>query len=221
MINRSKVLKFADKLILQFYQNHYLKKNVSYHPLPWLGISRSLRSEGCYERRKALFDFLSTSRIKAGVALDVGCNVGFFSLSLKERGFYVYGVDNNKFSLTIAQTLGHSITAGKFFPMNMSIDVKTVEYLPTADICLCLSIWHHWVEVQGLKNATTMLKTLYTKTNKVLFFDTARINNGFSGNQYLARTLRPKQVILLGEFSAPETTPDKTIKRELFAVIKK
>ena len=224
MINKSNILNFTDRLILHFYQNYCLKRKIGYHPLPWLSISKSDRSSGCYERLNTLFEFLKTSKIDGGVVLDVGCNIGFFSLSLKERGFFVYGVDENKFDLTIADTVGRSIKKGKFFSVNMFIDEKTVEYLPSADICLCLSIWHHWVKQHGLKNATTILKSLYKKTNKVLFFETAeksKTGNDFSTNEYLVKTLGRNHVLWLGKSSPPQTAQNEIYKRELFAIIKK
>ena len=221
MTTEPKNLNFTDKLILKYFQNHYLKGNLSYHPLPWIGISKN-SSTNCNERLNAIVKFLKVRQIKSGVVLDVGCNLGFFSLSLKEKGFCVYGVDKNKFFLTIANTLGHSIKKGNFFPMSMSINENTVEYLPSADICLCLSIWSFWIQQYGLKGATVILKTLFTKTNKVSFFESEILNaiKNFSVNDYLVRTLNPSHVISLGEFNPKVTLDKKDPKRELFAVLK-
>ncbi|MDP2653385.1 MAG: hypothetical protein Q8Q08_05070 [Candidatus Omnitrophota bacterium] len=222
MKNEYDILNFTDKLILHFYKNRYLKGKAGYHPLPWLGISESERKEGCHERLNALLEFLKISRVGNGVVLDVGCNVGFFSLSLKEKGFCVYGADENKFFLTVADIIGRSIKKGNFLPINISVDKKVVEFLPPADICLCLSIWHHWVKKQGLTNATAILKSLFKKTRKILFFETSkpRAINDFSVKKYLVKTLNTNHIFRLGESIPPETSPQKVDIRELFAVIK-
>ena len=66
---------------------------MDYQPLPWLGILKARRSGGVESRCQIIVDMLQ--RLRVVTVLDIGCNVGYFSLSLAELGVTVVGVDNS------------------------------------------------------------------------------------------------------------------------------
>jgi hypothetical protein len=147
------------------------KRELQYQPLPWLGDYDAKRAAGATSRLKALAKVLKTEEIKRGTALDVGSHVGFFSLSLARKGWFVYAVESNASRLFLSYLMARRLNA-RLNPIRLTIDRTTVDYLPCTDITLCLSIWHHWVRRYGLDDATFILATLVRKTRKLLFFDT-------------------------------------------------
>jgi hypothetical protein len=183
-------------------------------------------------------NYLDGRSLVPQVVLDVGANVGFFSLSFAERGAIAYAVEaealNERIGRIASNSLGES--AGTFVPIRLWCRQETVGSLPDSNITLCLSIWHHWVRNLGLDNASLILAQLVRKTSDALFFDTgenempADYNLPFRGQDakaWLTDYLNDFDSVLnvkcLGTFTAFVPNSDEKcgdVRRHLFVIEK-
>ena len=53
----------------------------------------------------------------------------------------------------------------------MTVNENNVDILPQTDVTILFSIWHHWAFHYGLDKATQIIKTVWSKTNHVLLFE--------------------------------------------------
>lgn len=239
-MNKNKIICALQSVIFRLQTTKYFvgRRRLKYQPLPWLGIEDAGRGIGTVERMKTIAEYLKRTGVTEGNVLDIGCNVGYFSLSLKEKDFYVYGVDNNIRSLDIAQYASRRMKGdgGVFVPLHLKCDSKSVHYLPYCDVTLCMSVWHHWLKQYSYKDATSILRTLYAHTKRILFFESGELEmtpdyelpfrdkdpKQWLG-EYLTDTCEGAQVEWLGVHKAfaPKTTETiSMVQRNLFAVVK-
>lgn len=122
----------------------------------------------------------------ARLALDVGCNNGFFSLRLASQGLLVLGVDPDADLLRLAQIASLRCATGQVAFCPMAADPKNVRQLPDVDVTLALSVMQRWVRLYGPKAASGMLRTLWAKTRLCLYFEVPNP----SQNSKEARVLR-------------------------------
>lgn len=141
-----------------------------YQPLPWLGRTAAGRAEGTLGRWRAIAAELD--RVTVASALDVGCQAGFFTLSLGERGIPTLGVDLDPRSLRIAQHAARRAGVESVGWCRLRVGPDTVSLLPSTDVVLVLSVWHHWVFAYGLDQAGAILSALWDGCGRVLFFET-------------------------------------------------
>ena len=203
-----------------------------YQPLPWLGRVESGRADGTTARWRAIEAVLE--RAPVGSALDVGCQAGFFTLSLGERGIPALGVDLDPRSLRIAQYAARRARIENVGWCRLRVDADTVRLLPRVDAVLALSVWHHWVFAYGLEQAGAILSALWERCDRVLFFETgeeempsafglpdmAGDTEGWLAG-YLAEHCPGGAVSVLGRFRAFGVDGDETRNvafRHLFAV---
>lgn len=146
------------------------RKELDYHPLSSSEMGNFGRSEGSYSRLKAINGILGTENVRPRVAMDVGSHIGFFSLHLAKQGLLVYAVESNWDRLSLSFLLARQQQLS-LAPIPLQVDRDTVEFLPPAEVTLCLSIWHHWVRRFGLKDATYILERVVEKTSRLVFFD--------------------------------------------------
>ena len=139
-----------------------------YQPLPWIGKKSFIKDEYTLGRWEAIKGEI---RIKNGSVLDIGCNLGFFSLSLSELGFYALGIDMQHEFKVISEYAQKRAGLGNAAFSTMIITPDNVSSLPSVDIILFLSVWHHWIKRFGHEQAREMFKTLWKKTGHVLFID--------------------------------------------------
>ncbi|MDT3698306.1 MAG: hypothetical protein RO469_02665 [Thermincola sp.] len=215
------------------------RPSLVYQPLPWININHARREIGTAARMSMIGAFLQEKEIEGGVVIDIGCNVGFFSLSLMERGFFVYGIDADERNLRIAEAASRRVKdkGGSFNPIRLLIDEQNAAYLPKSSVTVCFSIWHHWVRHYGLDRATKILSTLWAGTQTVMFFDTGEsempenYNLPFDQNDpkdwlktYLSKSCPGGLVMHLGlsQAFAPKNSKANTeiVYRNLFAVYK-
>lgn len=106
-----------------------------------------------------------------GTVIDIGCQIGYFSLALSARGFCVIGYDQNAQNLQIADLL-RELTPGpgpRF--VQMCLEPSTAEKLELADHVLCLAVFHHIVHYYGLAAASKTMAVVRQKTKKALYFE--------------------------------------------------
>ena len=149
----------------QWFKAHNFAK---YQPLPWIGKVSVKRDESTIARWEAIKREIT---IQKGSAMDIGCNLGFFVLSLAEMGFYAIGIDMDHSFKVISQYVQKKKGLGNSAFSTMKTTPDNIETLPAVDIVIFLSVWHHWIKAFGHEQAREMFKTLWKKTNQTLFFE--------------------------------------------------
>jgi hypothetical protein len=141
-----------------------------YQPLPWVGIEKAKRDTGVESRWRVIAPVVEERNVRT--ALDVGCNVGFFPLSLAQMGVEVVGVEQVARPVRLFTYTVRKLGLDNVGVLHWRISPYTVRMLPEADCVLFLSVWHHLTKDYGLEGAEQVLKALWAKTCKVLFFET-------------------------------------------------
>ena len=143
----------------------------SYQPLPWDGDKvTSLRMAGCVSRWEAIAPVVR--ELEPASAIDVGAAIGWFSFKLGSLGITTLAVEDHP---PLYRTILYGIERTKTDNVGllaMTVNPATVGVLPDADCVLLLSVWHHFVRSRGLDSAELVLSTIWSKTRKVLFFET-------------------------------------------------
>jgi SAM-dependent methyltransferase len=192
------------------------KPDLIYQPLPWLGVQEARRSRGTKDRAAAILTQIKNSPVAPQTAMDIGCNVGYFALTLVEHGLFVYAIDSSESNLAVARAANRKIRGnGWFAPLELMCTPDNTRHLPSVDIMLVLSVWHHWVRYFGVDAATSMLQQIWRKTRVALFFDTgedempAHYALPFEGadptqwlERYLVQLCSDGEVFHLGRFAA-------------------
>ena len=184
-----------------------------YQPLPWVGINKAQRGEPTNARWKAIEASLTDQKFRSG--MDIGCNLGYFCFALAQKGVPMLGVDMDSRYIRIAQYASGKIGLSTVGLCQMVINTETVNLLPSVDLILLLSVWHHWVRSYGLDQASQILSALWNKTEKVLFFETGETEMsadfglpamGDSSRKwvedYLKNICTDADIVHLGEFKA-------------------
>jgi hypothetical protein len=235
--NRERLFRALDRFVVRCASRKFglFGPTITYQPLPWLGIPEGSRAVGSQRRLAAIVGDLEERNTPAKITLDVGANVGYFSLSFAERGAIAYAVEGEDLNARLAAVASRHLNGpGRLIIIRMWCDRDNVNQLPNADVTLCLSIWHHWVRHAGLDAATAILTGLLAKTSGTLFFDTGEnempdtYGLPFKGQdaaawleQYLSALPGVRAVRCIGRYEAfaPATT-ERTgnVLRHLFAV---
>jgi hypothetical protein len=204
-----------------------------YQPLPWLNLNKARRAAGVLSRWDAIQAALQERPSKPATAMDIGCQVGYFAISLAQQGVPVMAIEPDARQFRILQyavrRLGLTDCIGT---LQWTITPTTVNMLPQVDCVIFLSVWHHMVKTYGLEPATALLQTIWAKTQQVLFFETgeAEMPAEFGlppmivdGQRYLTElltcTCAGAEVVHLGQHPAfdPAGHP---VKRNLFVLIR-
>ena len=203
-----------------------------YQPLPALGKGDARRSDGTVQRWAVIEEQIRGAAI--GSAMDVGCQIGYFDFALAEKGIPTLGVDLEDRSLRIARYAARKTETNDVGFLCMAVSPTTVGLLPTVDLVLVLSIWHHWVRAYGLEGATVILSRLWERCRVTMFFETGEnempADYGLPAmlptpkewvGAYLEKTCAGAEVAHLGQFKAFGPGGDNTrntAMRSLFKV---
>jgi 2-polyprenyl-3-methyl-5-hydroxy-6-metoxy-1,4-benzoquinol methylase len=202
-----------------------------YQPVPELGrryVSAN-RSAGTTSRWGAMRPVIEG--VHAETAADIGCNAGWFTLELARLGLATVGIEAHppyyRAAITALQRSGLR-NAGV---MVLELTPATLGLLAPVDCVVFLSVWHHIVHEDGLEGASSFLRGLWERTNKVLFFETGESeefrSSGFGLpemepdpklwiGEYLSQTCEGAEVKWLG--THPSSGPEAAVSRNLFAV---
>ena len=117
------------------------------------------------------------SRIPEGLApsvLDIGCNEGYFTFKMAERGGVCIGIDWGADQINNAKDLAkhHNVPNALF--ARMDINEQTISGLPGVDLVICMSIFHHWARKDGEAAARSILQKLCAKATCYLVFETGQ-----------------------------------------------
>jgi SAM-dependent methyltransferase len=147
--------------------------------------------------------------------LDIGCNDGYFTFRMAERGGLAVGVDSGSVQIDNAQDLArlHKIPNAVF--ARIDIDDRSISGLPRVDLVICLSIFHHWARKLGEENAKGIMRRLAERTRRYMVFETGQPDEtntdwakdllfmGADHDAYVLNLLREigfESVINLGQF---------------------
>lgn len=203
-----------------------------YQTLPQIGLKNGRRGLGTQERWSAIWAQVDGAHVRS--AMDIGCNVGFFCLGLAGKGIPTLGVDFEPRLLRIARMAAARLKARRLAFTHLLVDDETVCLLPTVDLTLLLSVWHHWVRYNGLTAATNLLERVWQKTQWGLVFETGERempasfrlpDMGENPSQwigdYLRRTCTGGEILWLGRFKAFAPGGDEArliVERNMFLV---
>ena len=141
----------------------------AYQPMPWIGLKTRKRDESTRQRWQAIEQHLG---IDAGTALDIGSNLGYFVLRLAEKGFYSIGIDMAYGNVKVAQYAQRKAGIENAAFSVMAVTPDNVNRLPTVDVLVFFSVWHHWIVAYGHEQALDMLRVIWRKTRHAMFFET-------------------------------------------------
>lgn len=141
-----------------------------YQPVPSLPVRAATRATGSESRWRAMHPVIEGARVSS--AVDVGASVGYFSINFGSLGIPTIALEaapEEYRTLLLAVRRSGLSNVGV---LALELTPDNVSMVPPADCTLCLSVWHHFVCLHGLEQATDMLKAIWTHTGKVMFFDT-------------------------------------------------
>ncbi len=145
-----------------------------YHPLLVPGFTDIKAKRPCKDRLRLIINDMEDIPAKVN---DIGCQIGFFSFSLAERGYSVTGYDMNKQNILICRMLNelnNCPTKPAF--KNTAFMPETIDAFSSADYTLCLAVFHHIIYYHGLSVAQKLIAVLRNKTRKRLYFEIGQSN---------------------------------------------
>ncbi|MET9407982.1 hypothetical protein ABZX90_19790 [Streptomyces sp. NPDC002935] len=140
-----------------------------YQPVPGIRVRKAKRSVGTGSRWAAMEPVVE--RLGVESAMDVGANVGYFPIKLALRGIPSVALESDPKCVRTATTAVRRNQLDNVAVMDLELRPDTLGLLPATDCTLLLSVWHHLVRELGLDTATDLLRGLWTRTGKVMFFD--------------------------------------------------
>lgn len=108
--------------------------------------------------------------------LDIGCHQGFFLLALAENAGLSIGVDNDRGELMVGSARAQLWRKNSVVFVEMTLTPDNVIQLPSVDVIILMSVFHHWVRSYGEQAAVSMLEIVAQKVNKCFIFDTGQPN---------------------------------------------
>ena len=128
------------------------------------------------QRWEAICNAVQDTKIERGAVLDIGCNMGFFTFSLAEEGFFCLGLDgdseicqfNNK--MAFRNKIAQKKQGGAVFTA-FTLDKVSIDSLPSFDVILFLGVWHHITKTHTLDESKEILSKLYNKCNRIMIFE--------------------------------------------------
>jgi hypothetical protein len=201
-----------------------------YQPVASLPIGRATRGGGSESRGEAILPVVREQAVES--AVDIGACEGYFSIMLGEAGIPTIALEGGPGAARTAMFAVRRSGLEDVGVLALALTPGNVVAVPASDCTLCLSIWHHFVRYYGLDAATEMMATIWSRTGKVLFFDTGE--NEMTPeyglpemtpdarswlSAYLAETCEGSRLEHLGTHAAFDPS-GRTVERNLFAVIR-
>ena len=163
-------------------------------------------TRACVDRWNAFSPYLPTN---PSPVLDIGCNIGYFSFKCAEQGRFVFGVESHISNILICNAIKSKTGMDNCTFIKQFIDDKFITQIPSFDVVIHLSVFHHWVKQHGLEKATEMMKSL-TQNTSCLVFETGQSTE--AGSQWA------KVLDFMGE--NPELWIENFLKNLGFASVK-
>jgi hypothetical protein len=141
-----------------------------YQPIAALPGRVAKRADGSRSRWEAIAPV--TSELGVRTAVDIGANEGYFSLELGAAGVTTVALESAPPNQRTAMLAIRRSKLDNVGLLSFEVRDDTVALVPPADCVLFLSLWHHLVREDGLEMATSLTERIWSKTGKVMFFDT-------------------------------------------------
>ena len=217
-------IKVVGNILLKFLKRGFFDK---YQPIYGQEIKSAIRVSS--DRYNNFSRYIINSKVSN--VLDIGCNIGYFSLKCSEANKFVVGVDYDFFNITICNYLKNSHELKNSFFQRALIDEDYIDTMPFFDSVIFLSVFHHWVKEYGKERSLIMLEKLCKKTKVCLIFETGQSNEigtkwfekmSFMGtdiNIWAEETFKKfgfSQIIELGNYDTGLTKTQRT----MFAILK-
>lgn len=143
-----------------------------YQPNPFAkGGKESVSSRECRDRFEAFADLLPEEPFSFS---DLGCNTGYFVFRLAERGGFGVGVDVGRNEIMVCQTLAALYRVKNVAFSRLPLSPDNIVALPTVDVVVFLSLFHHFVRYFGQESAVAMLSGIARKATRLLVFETGQ-----------------------------------------------
>ena len=201
-----------------------------YQPVQSLPIGRATRGGGSESRWQAILPTVREQAVES--AVDIGACEGYFSIMLGEAGIPTIALEGDPGASRTAMFAVRRSGLEDVGVLALALTPSNVVAVPTSDCTLCLSIWHHFVRYYGVDAATEMIAAIWSRTRKVLFFDTGESEMtpeyGLPEmtpdarswlSAYLAETCESSRIEHLGTHAAFDPS-GRPCERNLFAVIR-
>jgi len=143
-----------------------------YQPDPFKSVSEANIGRHCADRFTEINKRITDG--KALSVLDVGCNEGYFTFKMAERGGICIGIDWGADQVSNARDLAKHYNVPNALFARMEINEETISGLPDVDLVICMSIFHHWARKDGEVAARSILQQICTKANRYLVFETGQ-----------------------------------------------
>lgn len=161
---------WVDQALDRFHFELDRRPALEYQPMPWLGIDSADRDAGTRSRWDAFRPRLGSLGIRTVV--DVGCNAGYYPISLGLEGFAAVGVEPDPKLFRLLRYSIHRLGLDRVGALDLAITPLTVRMLPTGDLMIFLSVWHHLVRAHGLDDATRLLEEIWARSERAMLFET-------------------------------------------------
>ena len=197
-----------------------------YQPIQGLDKVIAQRHLGTLDRWRAIEQELG---FFDGSALDIGCNTGFFTFQMVRKGFLCIGIESERLPYYFCNLVKDVGEFDNAMFLRGLFGEELCGKLPTVDVTICLSVFHHMVRRFGAEAAERLMIQLMQKTRRVIFFETGQSNETTTSWAKYLPPMKPNpkewiesyflslgaaQVKCLGEYE----THLSPIKRCLFAV---
>jgi len=151
-----------------FIQNN-LNLTKGYQPNPFILDGDSIRV--CQDRFISIDSELPNEPLSC---LDIGCNEGFFTFKIAERGGFCMGIDSGRNEIMIAESIKEINCIENVSFVNMKISLDSFKGLPSFDVIFLLSVFHHIVRHNDIEYAKIFMLELFVKNHKYLVFETGQ-----------------------------------------------
>lgn len=148
-----------------------LESATPYQELAWVGVGESRRGAAAASRWDEMRPLIERLGIRS--AVDVGANVGWFCFAFDRMGIPAVAVEADERNVRVGLYARKRMPARSTIAfMVMQVQPENVHLLPRADGVLFLSVWHHIVRERGLAVASQVLRGIWDRTDRALFFET-------------------------------------------------
>jgi SAM-dependent methyltransferase len=137
-----------------------------YQPNPFTERETQPDRRMCRERFAA---FSETLPKDAKSCIDIGCNIGYFTLRFADRGGVCLGVDVGRNEISVARGLARLNDVRNAAFLQWEVTPQNVAGLPFVDVIICMSVFHHWARKLGLEGATQIVDGLAARCRFLVF----------------------------------------------------
>lgn len=146
-----------------------------YQPIPWLDFDESKRARATYDRWQTIEDVVEHIN-EPGTAMDLGSQLGYFSLQLAEEDWLCLAVEGRELTHRAAMLIQQAAGITGVSHRNVYLGPDTIDRLPNVDVTIFFSLWHHLCHEYGFEAGKDMLTTVLERTRMVCFFETGQTN---------------------------------------------